>query len=539
MSTGIIIHVSAGGEKRTEFFDKQYFRIGSDETNELQIHTSKLKEKGAWLEFEMEENVYRIVKFSEILDLRLNGSALHRNVSIKDGDVISIESEDISFSFFTFSFESSLVTTSRAPHVASLVKESKIEMSVSERRDDAKAFLREFSLELLREISWSNKLIALTLLVVTLSGLFYLGYGFYREIRRSRQQVEAQNDVINDLRDEILKTNEQIGELDKVSKDIIKNISLAPNLRVGYGNGICLIVGVYGLIDYETGKILRYPDPNANKPDPFDPQQTDWTYEEAEQSGLTISGNGSPVEYDFIGTGFHVGAGFIVTNRHVLQPWTEDYFVNQLMIESKGRAKIKQLVIYFPNFTTPFQLQIQKISYQEDLAVASIDSKLVTSDIPVLPLDSKSDAVAIGKTVVTMGYPNGPDRLLAMVDDDEAKSINKKYGNSREAVINYLAQSKKITPLLTQGAITDLDKRRIVHDAKTAEGGSGAPLFGQSGKVIGVNFGVFTRNNASNMAIPISFAITLLKESGWKPIDSVRVGVKTRTTHRQNSSVPN
>ncbi|MCO6511964.1 MAG: trypsin-like peptidase domain-containing protein, partial [Aridibacter famidurans] len=77
------------------------------------------------------------------------------------------------------------------------------------------------------------------------------------------------------------------------------------------------------------------------------------------------------------------------------------------------------------------------------------------------------------------------------------------------------AQTGKISPLTTQGAITDLDSKRVVHDAPTAEGGSGAPLFGQSGKVIGVNFGVFTENSASNLAVPIRFAVSLLEESGW------------------------
>ncbi len=70
--------------------------------------------------------------------------------------------------------------------------------------------------------------------------------------------------------------------------------------------------------------------------------------------------------------------------------------------------------------------------------------------------------------------------------------------------------------MTTPGAITDLDSRKIIHDAKTAEGGSGAPLFGQSGKVIGINFGVFTENNASNMAVRIKFAIEILRRAGWK-----------------------
>jgi len=136
-------------------------------------------------------------------------------------------------------------------------------------------------------------------------------------------------------------------------------------------------------------------------------------------------------------------------------------------------------------------------------------------EIPAIPLDYDTESAAIGKTVVTMGYPSGPDRLLAMVDDDEAKSINQRFGNSRQNLINFLAQSQKIVPLTTQGAITDLDARRIVHDAKTAEGGSGAPLFGQAGRVIGVNFGVFTENTAANMAVPVRFAVELLKKAGW------------------------
>jgi S1-C subfamily serine protease len=237
---------------------------------------------------------------------------------------------------------------------------------------------------------------------------------------------------------------------------------------------------------------------------------------------LTTEGGGSPVEYDFIGTGFHVGGGYVVTNRHVVQPWEEDDLVKQMIKDANGRARVKRLIVYFPNFSQPFPIRVRGLGTREDLAVASIDPELVSPDIPVLPLEIDSDVASVGKTVVTMGYPNGPDRLLAMVDDAEAKTINSKFGGSRQALINFLAQSRKIVPLTTQGAITDLDTRRIVHDAKTAEGGSGAPLFGQTGKVIGVNFGVFTESTAANMAVPISFAIDLLKKAGWKSAEELK-----------------
>lgn len=528
MAVGIIIHVSIGKEKLTEFFGEELIRVGSDDSDELQIHTEKIDSEGVWMTFERIDGAYRVTNFDEDLDFELNGNPLKSFAEIKDGDSLTIDSAEIEFSFFSLTSESSLITTNREPHVVQFIEEAAVEAASTEKRDDAKAFLREFSRELLREISWTSRLIGFALLVGICSGIFYLGYGFYQEIKKNRELAELQNRRINELKKEIATTNNQIGELDKSNKIVRDIVSLAPNLRVEYGNGICLVVGVYDLVDKRSGKTLRYPDPEAFKPDPYEPAPPeDGIYEVPPAQGLTTSGNGDPVEYDFIGTGFHVGGGFIVTNRHVLQPWSEDDLVKQLMKDSSGKARIKKLVIYFPNFTKSFPLKVRKVNYREDVAVGSFSADEFLSEIPILPLETRdSESMAVGKTVVTMGYPNGPDRLLAMLDENEARLFNRRFGSSRQALINFLAQSQKIVPLTTQGTITDLDKRRVVHDAKTAEGGSGAPLFGQSGKVIGVNFGVFTQNNAVNMAVPIQFAVDLLQKVGWsggksvKPTDS-------------------
>ncbi|MCA1590688.1 MAG: serine protease, partial [Acidobacteria bacterium] len=362
-----------------------------------------------------------------------------------------------------------------------------------------------------------------------------LGYAVNKELRESREVAERQSEIIRKLENTLGEASDQIDELDKTNKDIIKTVSLAQNLRVDYGNGVCLIVGVYDLIDRSSGRVLRYPDPQAIAASPYEPAVPEDASPRSSPavSGLTTDGGGSPVEYDFIGTGFHVGGGYIVTNKHVLQPWTEDDLVKQMMRDSNGRARVKRLVIYFPGVPQQFPLKIREFGNREDLAVATLDAATLPAEVPVLPIDTESDAATIGRTVVTMGYPSGPDRLLAMVDDDEAKSINSRFGNSRQNLINFLAQSKKIVPLTTQGAITDLDARRIVHDAKTAEGGSGAPLFGQTGKVIGVNFGVFTENTAANMAVPIRFAVDLLKRAGWRPpgvqLDQQTAGAATNS----------
>lgn len=543
MTSGIIIHVTVGPEKRTEFFTEERIRIGSDELSDLQIH-SRLVESAApvWLELEDTEGVYRITDFDPSLDLQVNGKRIRRFVAISDGDLITVPNTEISFSFFSLESKSALITTNREPfHIAQFIEEAAIEARSSPKRDDAKAFLREFTRELLREISWTTKAIVFVLLAAFIYGVLYVGYSVSRELRESRETTEAQSNIIRKLEDKLGQTSDQIGELEKTNTKLINTVSLAPNLRVTYGSGICLIVGVYDLVDKTSGKSLRYPDQQALGQNPYEPTPSEDSVPQnlPPQSTLTTEGTGSPVEYDFIGTGFHVGNGYILTNRHVVQPWTEDDTVQQMMRDSSGRARVKKLVAYFPGYSQPFPIRVRQVGPREDLAVVSLDPSLLPKDIPVIPLDNDSDAVSIGKTVVTMGYPSGPDRLLAMVDDDEAKSINQRFGNSRQNLINFLAQSKKILPLTTQGSITDLDSRRIVHDAKTAEGGSGAPLFGQNGKAIGVNFGVFTENTAANMAVPIKFAIELLNRAGWQQPEATPLqNANAQTTNVAGAGTP-
>lgn len=541
MASGIIIHITVGTEKRTEFFSQERIQIGSDEASDLQIHIPETG-SGRWFDLENSDGVYRIIEFDQALGLLINGNPMRRYIAISDSDVIEVPGADIEFAFFSLEAKSSLITTNKEqPHISRFIAEAALESSTSAKRDDAKAFLREFIRELSREISWTSKLIVLVLTVAFISGILYIGYAVSKELRESRMQSEQQSEVIRKLEEKLGQTSDQIGELDKTNKDLMKTVSLAPTLRVEYGNGVCLIVGVYDLVEKRSGKVLRYADPHAFRPNPYEPSQSEDPARPAEEQtiGLTTEGTGSPVEYDFIGTGFHVGGGYIVTNRHVVQPWEEDDQVKQMMREAGGRARLKRLVIYFPNFAQPFTMRVRQLGGREDIAVGMIDAAMLPAEVPVVPLDSDSTSAAIGKTVVSMGYPSGPDRLLAMVDDNEAKSINQRFGNSRQNLINFLAQSQKIAPLTTQGLITDLDVNRIVHDAKTAEGGSGAPLFGQAGKVIGVNFGVFTENTAANMAVPIRFAVELLRRAGWRSPEELQKEAVQQTQVASNGTNSN
>ena len=538
MAIGIIIHITVGNEKRTEFFSQERIRIGSDETCDLQIHAPQMGAERPWFDLEITDGVYRVIEFDDTAALKINQNPIRRFIAVTDGDLIEMTEADISFAFFSLETKSSLITTNRdQPHISRFIEDAALESASSAKRDDAKAFLREFVRELSREISWTTKLITLVLVLSFLTGILYIGFAVNRELRESRRVGEEQSVVIKKLEEKLGEQNGQIEELGKTNKTLIQTVSLAPNLRVEYGAGVCLIVGVYDLVEKRSGKVLRYADLQAYRPNPYEQMQTEDPNQPASpQIGITTEGGGSPVEYDFIGTGFHVGGGYIVTNRHVVQPWEEDDQVKQMMLIGNGRARLKRLVIYFPNFAQPFPLKVKQLGGREDVAVAVIDPAMLPADVPSLPIDVDTESVAVGKTVVTMGYPSGPDRLLAMVDDDEAKSINQRFGNSRQNLINFLAQSQKIVPLTTQGAITDLDTRRIVHDAKTAEGGSGAPLFGQSGKVIGVNFGVFTENTAANMAVPVRFALDLLHKAGWLSPEERQKSTETQVASNESNS---
>lgn len=539
MASGILIHVAVGMEKRTEFFSDERIRIGTDELCNLQIRSKNMPVSGVWLEFEKVEDSYRVINFQSELNAELNDRPLSRYILIKDGDTIKFPDSDVVFSFFELKGDSSLISVNRESHiVAPFIELAAIESATSPRRDDAKIFLREFVRELVKEISWTTRLIIFTLTVGFLSGILYLGFAVYSELKTSREQAEQQHQLIQRLEDKLAQTSDEINKIDQNNQQIIKTVSLAPNLRVQYGNGVCLIAGIYDLVDKKTGKPLRYPDPAAyTPPDPYQPPPLNEEMNVPAPPRLTTEGNGSLVEYDFVGTGFHVGSGYILTNSHVVQPWTSDDQVKQLAREANGRPRLKRIVAYFPGLAQPLPLKIRDTNARNDLAVASIDAAVFSEEIPILPLELEaSDAVAVGRAVVSMGYPNGPDRLVAMVDDDEARNIYSRYGSSRQALIGFLAQSKRIQPLTTQGAITDLDVNRIVHDAKTAEGGSGAPVFGQSAKVIAVNFGVFTESNAANMAVPIKYAIEMLRRTGWKTTEELAAEPKPEDSDNANTA---
>jgi len=488
-------------------------RIGVGDDCEVKIRLQQAAtqpENGVAIEVERQNGTYRIVAFDPVLEVKLNGRSIKPNKSISDGDEIWIGPSGPSIHFFPIEATTALVPGRRdgGAHVAPFIEQAAMEASATARRDDAKIFLREFTRELIREINPSTKIILFAIIIFAVVGALYIGFAQFNEARRSRQIIAQQQNELTAQQDQLRKANEQLGEVVRSNKQVLNTLSLGEMLRVNYGTGVCLIYGSYTFVEASTGRPLRIPESQTT-------ESGNTVQNGTVQPELTPEGNGQIAEYPFVGSGFHTGDGFVLTNRHVVQPWLADERAMSLSSSVSGRPRLKKLIAFFPGSTQGIPLKYKQASTSEDVAVCSIDPKDLPPKIPVLPLDKGSESVAIGKIVVTMGYPSGPDRLIAMLPEDEARGIQNRYG-STESLLGYLAQTNHIRPLMTQGNITDLDAKRIVYDARTGEGGSGGPLFGPSGKVIGITFAIFTENAASNFAVPVNYAIALLERSGWK-----------------------
>ncbi|MDQ3820830.1 MAG: serine protease, partial [Acidobacteriota bacterium] len=414
--------------------------------------------------------------------------------------------------------------------VAPFIETAAMESAATARRDDAKVFLREFTRELVREIRLSTKIIVLLIAIGLVGGVFYLGFGLYNELKRNRHVLEDQRAQLDQAKTQNAKLSSQLEDIDKKNKHIIDSLSLAPTLRNDFGGGVCMILGSYFFVEAGTGRPLRYPEVQTN-PDGTVVQPSD------DRVQLTPEGKGAIAEFEAVGSGFYVGGGYVLTNRHVAQPWQADERAQMLGSSVGGQPRLKKLIAYFPDHTQPIPLKFKTASQQDDVAVCIFDSKDAPTDIPVLPLDKNSDAVTIGKTVVLMGYPNGPDRLLALRDDAEAYMIRARCGSSLETLLGCLSEKNRVQPLTTQGNITDFDPHKVVFDARTAEGGSGAPLFGQSGRVIGISYAIFTESTASNFAVPIRYGLTFLQRAGWvapeAPTSEANVNENANTTTQQ------
>ncbi len=374
----------------------------------------------------------------------------------------------------------------------------------------ATLFVKELATSLWAEVPSRAKAYSLGGLaaIIFLVGLtVYLN--FY-QLRTINETVRMQQEQIEQERREKeaskRRLEEQQRRLDELSQLYENNRSFAERMSEKYAPGVCLIVGVYSFTEKESGRPLRYETVDeANGP----------IVGENGELLASADGLGPSVEVEFTGTGFLVDQGTILTNRHVVQPWYDEPEA-RLILAQGMRPKVERLVAYFPQFQKPFEIKTTKMSQRDDLSLCRIDQE--DKAIPVLPIPGETDANPLpGKAVVLLGYPTGVEGLVERLSEADRASVNR--GNrSVLDIAQTLADRGAIRPLTTQGIIGDVAPGRIVHNAATTSGGSGGPMFDDSGRVIAINSAILVSSDTgqtfqgSSFAVPVTAAIPLIRE---------------------------
>ena len=258
-----------------------------------------------------------------------------------------------------------------------------------------------------------------------------------------------------------------------------RNLALKKVLEV-YTGGVCLLHGAFTFRAIENGKVVDIKGPDGKR-----------------------------VELEYLGSGFVVtDEGHVVTNRHVAEPWWGNTAIAPAIARGL-KPHVIYLNAYFPgrDAIAVDAATIQVGSGRTDVALLRIEAE----DLPVLPLhDADEDLEPLrGERVVLVGYPTGVTAMLARSDPETVEQILGKVNDTR-SLIDELARLRLIRPVITQGALNDVTPGKLVYDAETTSGGSGGPVFGPDGTVIGVNFAITRDFDGSNFGVPIRFARALL-----------------------------
>jgi S1-C subfamily serine protease/DNA-binding NarL/FixJ family response regulator len=266
-----------------------------------------------------------------------------------------------------------------------------------------------------------------------------------------------------------------------------------------YGPSVCLLHVVVGLKDKRSGQIIRIASDVSGKP----------LVDDKGMISLQTDGNGPPLQFDFLGTGFLVASdGRLLTNRHVVEPWSSDEDLKEFL-DRGANAFALSYMAYFPGVAQGIAIKVDRISKLADLATLKLQGP-PPPEAASLELDDRTEASVSGDPVILIGYPTGIEGILARAGSDVSRKVVLNAHDVTE-IVSQLAAQHLIRPTITQGHVGDILKDEIVYDAATTVGGSGGPLFNHKGKVIGVNAAILRDFGGSNLAVPVRYADELLK----------------------------
>ncbi|MGR3310918.1 MAG: trypsin-like peptidase domain-containing protein [Candidatus Brocadiales bacterium] len=454
----ILIHLSGSKRGKTEVFDKEKISIGTDSVCDLRFDPAKdSSTSSTHAEIELKDCGFVLRDKGSQRGTFLNRESV-KEVTLHDGDLIEFGE--------------------KGPKIRLRIRPDKTDecKPFGEMLKDAldrtkelplsgltivTTFLKELAWEAITHSSINQKISIVSIIILFFCAIVAIPYFSFQRLRQTTERIQT-----------LEKEYDAIGRERIVAERLIKE----------YSAGVCLIQGAYYFIEKTSGEPLTF----------------------GEGFGV------EPTIHEYTGTGFLISKdGLVLTNRHVAEPWWEKkvfYPPSDFGLVPKFEA----LRAFFPGIEKPFPLKVEKVSEEADVAL--LTTEMDGSDIPVLELDTTDREAIVGEPIILLGYPTGLSAILAKLSQTAPDGIERLKELSFLNLAEELSNRGMIIPYATQGHVTNALPDKFIFDAQTTLGGSGGPLFGRTGKVIGVNYGIFTGFRGSNFALPIKYALRLMSE---------------------------
>lgn len=292
----------------------------------------------------------------------------------------------------------------------------------------------------------------------------------------------------------VRKVEEQVGRLAEQTRDLRRTQKVGQHIFKKYMKGVGLLEGAYTFED-ATGKRVRY--------------LTSSRSGTAERRAVSMTGRGPVAHVPFAGTGFVVGAGLLLTNRHIAEPWWGDRTVEPFLTAGL-RPVLTRLRVFFPGVSAPSLALVERVSDKADVALLRFDPPR-EHRLPMLVLEESSETPVVGDEVLVIGYPAGIDALVARTGPETLEGGILTDGKQVQGIAADLSQQGLVRPLMTWGHLSDIRPHALTHDALTTKGASGSPIINSRGNVIGINRAMFSGFSGVNFAVPIAFAFDVIK----------------------------
>lgn len=182
--------------------------------------------------------------------------------------------------------------------------------------------------------------------------------------------------------------------------------------------------------------------------------------------------------FKWLGTGWVIAPGIMVTNRHVAQEFAKNQDGTFVFRDSDFGGQYQPFGSLLQEYNRPYQeeIGIERVLYIADDGPGSPDIAILKLDredrLAPIPLDSGFDYSDAGRFVAAIGYPAYDYR-------NPAYALTQVFGSVYDV--------KRLSP----GTVSKAgDLQRFIHDCSTLGGSSGSVVIDvESGHAVGLHFG--------------------------------------------------